>query len=606
MAAVLGGDRSQGKFKLDRLFLKRFWRCLKVMFPGWLAPSTVLFVLLLGVSLAEQMLVYNTGLIPSRFYEVLGERDSTGFKSLLVAASLLIIGTALGDSAVKFVSRILYVKWRGLLTTRLHSGYFKNSAYYKLNVLQDKLDNIDQRITQDVERFCDVFRKASIVFIISPFTVGYYTYQCYKSSGYLGPLLIYGYFIVGTIVNKLIMTPIVTLVVKQEKLEGDFRFKHMQIRGNAESIAFYRSGGLEKRKTNSRLQTLLQTQQRLINFECILFFAINVFDYLGAIFSYFIIAIAVFSGKYDNLSTAELAGQISRNSFFAMYLINCGSKIIDLSNDISNMAGYVHRMGQLLEYFAENDSQQQQKENQDSLRDENQATHDNDTIFKLSCVSYAPPNCTDPLVKDLELEITQGKNILITGSTGSGKSSLFRILSGIWSPISGEVMRFLPFSPKAVFFLPQKTFVTDGTLRQQITYPHEDLIYRDYCESVGKENEKLLEILDTVGLTTLCSRVGGLDSPVESNWEDMLSPGEMQRMSFARLFFHRPLIALLDEATSALDVPSETRLYSVCKQLGITVVSVGHRESLRQLHDYNLKLDGEGGWEYKKIKHDSD
>jgi len=270
------------------------------------------------------------------------------------------------------------------------------------------------------------------------------------------------------------------------------------------------------------------------------------------------------------------------------------------------MAGYVHRMGQLLEYFAENDSQQQQKENQDSLRDENQATHDNDTIFKLSCVSYAPPNCTDPLVKDLELEITHGKNILITGSTGSGKSSLFRILSGIWSPISGEVMRFLPFSPKAVFFLPQKTFVTDGTLRQQITYPHEDLIYRDYCESVGEENEKLLEILDTVGLTTLCSRVGGLDGPVESNWEDMLSPGEMQRMSFARLFFHRPLIALLDEATSALDVPSETRLYSVCKQLGITVVSVGHRESLRQLHDYNLKLDGEGGWEYKKIKHDSD
>ncbi|KAJ7384684.1 ATP-binding cassette sub- D member 4 [Desmophyllum pertusum] len=115
-------------------------------------------------------------------------------------------------------------------------------------------------------------------------------------------------------------------------------------------------------------------------------------------------------------------------------------------------------------------------------------------------------------------------------------------------------------------------------------------------------HEKLIELLDTVGLPTLCSRVGGIDNPVDSNWEDMLSPGEMQRLSFARLFFHRPLVALLDEATSALDVPSETRLYSVCKQLGITVVSVGHRKSLKLLHDYNLKLDGEGGWEFKKIK----
>ncbi|CAH3183129.1 unnamed protein product, partial [Porites evermanni] len=133
---------SSSKFKLDRLFLKRFWRCLKVMFPSWLATSSLLFVVFLGVSLAEELFVYNTGLIPSQFYEVLGGRDSTGFKHLLVSASLLILGTASGKSAVKYVSRTLYVKWRELLTMRLHSSYFRNSAYYKLNVLQDRLDNM--------------------------------------------------------------------------------------------------------------------------------------------------------------------------------------------------------------------------------------------------------------------------------------------------------------------------------------------------------------------------------------------------------------------------------------------------------------------------------
>ncbi|XP_015770297.1 PREDICTED: ATP-binding cassette sub-family D member 4-like [Acropora digitifera] len=512
-------DRAPAKFKLDMLFLKRFFLCWKVMFPGWLASSTLLFILLLGVSLAV---------------------------------------TFQGKVAVKYVSRLLYIRWRALLTSRLHSSYFKNLAYYKLNVLQSKIDNVDQRITQDVERFCSNLRKSVIVFIISPFTIAYYTYQCYNSSGYLGPLLIYGYFFTGTIINKLIMTPVVTLVFKQESLEGDFRFKHMHIRSNAESIAFYNSGRVEERKTNSRLRDLLQTQLRLVTFESILFFSINIFDYLGSILSYFIIAIAIFAGMYDDLSSAELSAQISRNSFFAMYLINCCTQLLDLSNDISIVAGVVHRIGQLLEYFAENDSVREQ---------------DN-----------------------------TGSELLRVSFVGSGKSSLFRILSGIWKPLSGKVERFLPFNPKAVFFMPQKTFVTDGTLRQQITYPFEDDILRDDNESAGGEEERLLELLDMVGLRSLYERVGGFDNPVDGNWEDMLSPGEMQRLSFARLFFHRPLVALLDEATSALDVASETKLYSKCKQLDITVVSVGHRDSLWKLHDYNLKLDGEGGWEFKKIE----
>ncbi|KAJ7384685.1 ATP-binding cassette sub- D member 4 [Desmophyllum pertusum] len=464
-------ERYPSKYKLDRLFLKRFWRCWKVIFPGWFSTTFLLFVLLMGLSLAEQMVIYNTGLIPSRFYEVLLSKDRAGFKST--------------NSAVKYDSRILYVNWRGLLDRRLHSGYFKHTAYYKLNVLQDKLDNIDQRITQDVDKFCDTFRKSLIVFIISPFTIGYYTYQCYQSSGYLGPVIIYGYFIVGTIINKLIMTPIVSLVVKQEKLEGDFRFKHMQVRSNAESIAFYRSGNVEMRKTNSRLQSLLQTQLRVVNFQCILFFFVNIIDYVGAILSYLILAIALFGGMYDNMSGTALSGQISRNSFFAMYLISCGSQLINLSTDISNTAGYVHRIGQLLESLTamETDAEQKATENQDYLGVENLAPHGSDVIFKLISVSYAPPNCIDPLVKDLDLEICHGKNILITGTTGSGKSSLFRILNGIWTPLSGEVMRFLPFTPKNVFFLPQKTFVSDGTLRQQLTYPYEDSSYGDDSEA---------------------------------------------------------------------------------------------------------------------------
>ncbi|XP_020624064.1 ATP-binding cassette sub-family D member 4-like isoform X2 [Orbicella faveolata] len=133
---------SPSKYKLDRLFLKRFWRCWKVIFPGCLSTTSLLLVLLMGLSLAEQLLMYNTGLIPSRFYEALLDRDKADFTSILISSSPLILGFAVANTAVKYDSRILYVKWRGLLDRRLHSGYFKHRAYYKMNVLQDKLDNM--------------------------------------------------------------------------------------------------------------------------------------------------------------------------------------------------------------------------------------------------------------------------------------------------------------------------------------------------------------------------------------------------------------------------------------------------------------------------------
>lgn len=222
-------DKNAKSLKLDLLFFRRFWCCLKIIFPKWLSTTSLLFLILLGLSLAEQMLIYNTGLIPSQYYEVLGSRDEQGFRALIFVSLSFIIGTALGKSLVQYVSNLSYVKWRSLLTQYVHKGYFKHDSYYNLNVLDQSIDNPDQRITQDVDRFCKQFSQIIAALIISPFTIAYYTYQCYSSAGYIGPVSIFGYFLVGTIINRLIMSPIISLVVRQEKFEGDFRFKHMQV-----------------------------------------------------------------------------------------------------------------------------------------------------------------------------------------------------------------------------------------------------------------------------------------------------------------------------------------------------------------------------------------
>uniref|UniRef100_A0A8C7JBI7 ATP-binding cassette, sub-family D (ALD), member 4 n=1 Tax=Oncorhynchus kisutch TaxID=8019 RepID=A0A8C7JBI7_ONCKI len=353
--------------------------------------------------------------------------------------------------------------------------------------------------------------------IISPFTLVYYTYQCFYSTGWIGPVSIFGYFIVGTITNKILMGPIVSTLFEQEKLEGDFRFKHMQIRSNAESAAFYRAGKVEHMRTDRRLQTLLRCQKSLMNKELWLYIGVNTFDYLGGILSYIIISIPIFSGVYNNLSPGELSALISKNAFVCIYLISCFSQLIDLSTTLSDVAGYTHRIGELREVM------------DDILRTrcDYDPVHSGpvDTAFILDCVSYKSPFSEQLLVEELSIKISQGSNLLVVGNTGTGKTSLLRVLNRLWEADSGYVQMTTCFGPRGILFLPQKPYLTDGTLREQ------------------------------------CG-----------------------------------------EATSALTEDAEGHMYRGCKQLGMTLVSLGHRRSLEKYHDVSLKLCGEGRWELTKLK----
>ena len=185
------------------------------------------------------------------------------------------------------------------------------------------------------------------------------------------------------------------------------------------------------------------------------------------------------------------------------------------------------------------------------------------------------------------------------GRSSAGKSSLFRAIKGLWSLREGRVTTTIPIG-KSVFFLPQKPFFTDGSLRQQIVYPLEVVT----SEVTSDENDSLRSLLEELGLSDLIRRCGGsLDSDPRWNWYDVLSPGEMQRLAFIRLFFHRPTVAFLDEATSALSSDIEALLYQKCVDLGIGLVSVGHRESLKRWHNKILTIGLEdGGWRIEDLE----
>ncbi|XP_037840161.1 lysosomal cobalamin transporter ABCD4 isoform X4 [Chlorocebus sabaeus] len=331
---------------------------------------------------------------------------------------------------------------------------------------------------------------------------------------------------------------------------------------------------------------------------------INTFDYLGSILSYVVIAIPIFSGVYGDLSPAELSTLVSKNAFVCIYLISCFTQLIDLSTTLSDVAGYTHRIGQLRETLLDMSLKSQDCE----ILGESEwgldkasgwpAAEPADTAFLLERVSISAPSSDKPLIKDLSLKISEGQSLLITGNTGTGKTSLLRVLGGLWTSTRGSVQMLTDFGPHGVLFLPQKPFFTDGTLREQVIYPLKEV----YPDSGSADDERILRFLELAGLSNLVARTEGLDQQVDWNWYDVLSPGEMQRLSFARLFYLQPKYAVLDEATSALTEEVENELYRIGQQLGMTFISVGHRQSLEKFHSFVLKLCGGGRWELMRIK----
>jgi putative ATP-binding cassette transporter len=184
-----------------------------------------------------------------------------------------------------------------------------------------------------------------------------------------------------------------------------------------------------------------------------------------------------------------------------------------------------------------------------------------------------------PLVEDISFALRPGDTALISGPSGSGKSTLFRAIAGIWPFGRGRVS--MPASSR-MLFLPQKPYLPLGTLREVVSYP---------TPPAGVPDTALREALEAVGLPQLGDQ---LDE--SANWALRLSPGEQQRIAFARALLLKPEWLFLDEATSAVDESAEERLYALLRARlpGVTLVSVGHRSTLRPFHTRRLEVVPDG------------
>lgn len=267
--------------------------------------------------------------------------------------------------------------------------------------------------------------------------------------------------------------------------------------------------------------------------------------------------------------------------------------------EITELAGYTSRVSSLLDVLDDVRAGRFEKklvsaastaENAAVLRGRGEVTVGADIEFV--DVPIVSPN-GDVLVRALSFTVRPGEHLLIVGPNGCGKSSLFRILGGLW-PVYGGKVRKPPFED--IFYIPQRPYLSRGSLRQQIIYPDGVREMRDK----GVSDADLLGILKVLEIDGIVERhEGGWDA--EQEWTDVLSGGLQQRVAMARLFYHRPRYAILDECTSSVTLEIERVMYEEAKRLGITLMTVSHRRSLWKYHKNILQFDGQGHFIFTKL-----
>eukprot|EP00343_Euplotes_focardii_P008822 CAMPEP_0205826166 /NCGR_PEP_ID=MMETSP0206-20130828/27822_1 /ASSEMBLY_ACC=CAM_ASM_000279 /TAXON_ID=36767 /ORGANISM="Euplotes focardii, Strain TN1" /LENGTH=416 /DNA_ID=CAMNT_0053125885 /DNA_START=722 /DNA_END=1969 /DNA_ORIENTATION=+ len=416
-------------------------------------------------------------------------------------------------------------------------------------------------------------------------------------------MMIAWYFVSGIFI-RFITPTFGKLVAKQQELEGEFRSCHSDLLNHSEEIAFYNGAKWERKRINNSYDELHSHVAKTMGAR----FYMGIFDsmitkYGAVLVGYTILGLPVFgrnSEQYLNTVSddpSQIFRDYIRNSGMLISLAKAIGRIVVSYKEVQNLAGYTTLVFELEEVLSDLDDGKYKRTlveggDKEKIDMNKRGTYHQGDSITFENVPIVSPN-GDVLIKGITFKVTTGMNLFITGPNGCGKSSLFRIMGALWPLFGGKVSR--P-SGESIFYIPQRPYLPTGTLRDQIIYPHSKFEMRKKKYT----DKKLKELLKTVKLESYTDKGAGLDE--FSNWNDVLSGGEKQRIAMARLFYHKPKFAILDECTSSVSLDIEAIMYNYSKELGITLITVSHRPTLWKYHDYILRMNGEGDYTFETIK----
>jgi putative ATP-binding cassette transporter len=578
---------------------RQYWRITRGYFIG---PQSVRVWLMLGVLLLS--IVFSVRL------DVLFSYQGN---DLYTGAQTAFEGTAAGNEVVKhsgidgfwlsikvfsvlaalYIARLMLdlyltqrfiIAWRVWLTDHLTGDWLEGRAYYRGRFIDDTIDNPDQRIQQDIDTFTagtggvtnvpSNGSRSTLLFgaVEAVISVMSFTAILWKLSG---PLPIFGFtlgkamfwivivtVLFATVIAFWIGRPLIWLSFRNERTNAAFRYALVRLRDAAEAVGFYRGERAEREQLRQRFVPIITNYRRFVRREI----GFNGWNWsisqAVVVVPWIIQAPRLFAGQIkfgDVGQTASAYGKISDSlSFFR-----------NAYDGFAVFRAAIIRLDGLVEA------------NERARRLPTITTEDSgDSIVELEDIEVRTPDGTQ-LISPLDLHLEVGDGLVITGRSGTGKTTLLRSLAQLW-PYASGTMRY-PSQGNETMFLSQLPYVPLGNLRAVVSYP---------AEPGDIPDEQIQQALVKVALPHLVDRLDEIQ-----DWAKVLSPGEQQRVAFARILLNQPKAVFLDEATSALDPGLEMTLYQLirdeCSQS--IVVSVSHRPAVEQHHEKHLTLLGEDG-----------
>ena len=557
--------------KLNLKLLRQMW---ELTVPFWTRPGAWVSYVVIAVNIAYTL---GSTVLSARIAKFVGDQldalakhDASAFYRVMVLAMAANLGLSLVNLVCSLPFTILIYRWRQWLTERFVREYLNGSNYYVLN--RDRaVDNPDERIAIDIAQFVDYPIEVLFGLVQCISTLAVFGYVLWSFGWYLVPACGL-YYVTYSLITLIFSKPIMNLSYAQRRLDGDFRFSLVNVRVNAESVAFLRGEAVEKRELFHRLDLLIDNFIRNTWWS----------NAMGIWFT--------FAGSLETLLPGLLIAPLVLHGTLTL------SAFSQAQNAWGRLGGAFGFVGQQALSFAYGGALiarlhtmyehctgkgRQQVENGSEIR------HIASDHLAVNNFTLCTPAGERVLVENLAFDLEPGGRLLVTGPNGAGKSSLLRGVAGLWTRGSGDL--YLPPREK-IMFLPQRPYMSLGTFREQVTYPDNQEAFDD---------DAVRKVLESVNLGHLEERSGGMNARLD--WTHVLSPGEQQRIAFARTLLRRSEFVILDEATSAIDVEGEQFLYKLLQQMGSTYLSVAHRVTLVPYHRTQLALIGDGRWELTPI-----
>lgn len=561
----------------------RIWALSRPYFHSqekWQARGLLAAIVALNLGGVYLLVLYNEWY--RVFYDALQNKDQVVFWQQLLRFAYIAFALIILAVYRFYLTQLLELRWRAWMTRHYLQRWLSHQAFYHLELARfsegaaapaGPPDNPDQRIQEDLNLFTSYtisltmgllnagVTLASFVGILWGLSGGFafsFHGSQYNIPGFMVWMAVL-YCLAGSVITHFIGRPQIALNFQQQRYEADFRHHMVRVREYSEAIALDRGEAVEGQQLDLRFASVLGNYLRLLKAQKRLIWFSSFFGQAAVVFPFLVAAPRFFSGA---IQLGELM-QIS--SAFGQVQDSLGWFV----DNYSSLAAWRATADRLTSFEASIRAHEQRESVQAAthvVAGEQLQTQGLDVDLPGGAV----------LLKNLALHASPGDSVLIQGPSGSGKSSLFRALAGIWPFVRGQVQL-----PEKAMFIPQRPYFPDGPLRDALAYPQPASDYSDAA---------LRQALGAAQLAPLAERLD------ESNaWGQQLSGGEQQRLAVARVLLKQPCWIFADEATSALDEASEKKIYAqllaqVQKTHG-ALVSIAHRPGVAAFHQHNWVLE---------------